>query len=343
MRDRLNELKNQAQTAIDEAQSVAEAEALRVRYLGKKGALTQLLREVGGLPADERPEAGRLVNEVRAALEAGLQARLITLAAAERAQSLIDERVDISMPGRAREVGNLHPLTITYRGVRDIFTGMGFSVYRGPEIEYDKYNFDLLNIPKDHPARDTQDTFYITDEILLRTQTSPGQIRVLMEQKPPVRVIIPGRVYRTDDVDATHSPIFNQVEGLVVDRDITLGDLKGVLDVFVKKLYGPQTKTRFRPGYFPFTEPSAEVDATCAVCAGAGCRVCKGTGWIEILGCGMVHPRVLENVGLDTGEFQGFAFGLGLDRIANIRYGIHDIRLLFENDVRFLKQFRGAR
>jgi phenylalanyl-tRNA synthetase alpha chain len=342
MRDRLKKLKNQAEEAIGNASSVAGVEALRVHYLGKKGALTLMLREVGGLPEKERPKAGRLVNEVRAALEGSLLARLGTLAAAERAKRLADERVDITMPGRAREVGNLHPLTITYRGVRDIFTGMGFTVHRSPEIEYEKYNFDLLNIPKDHPARDAQDTFYVADDIVLRTQTSPGQIRVLLKQKPPVRVIIPGRVYRSDDVDATHSPIFNQVEGLVVDRGITLGDLKGVLDVFVKKLYGQQTKTRFRPGYFPFTEPSAEVDATCAVCSGEGCRVCKGTGWIEILGCGMVHPRVLENVGLDTGEFQGFAFGLGLDRIANIRYGIHDIRLLFENDVRFLKQFRGA-
>lgn len=343
MKERLKELLNQAESAIQDADSVAAVEALRVQYLGKKGALTILLREVGSLAKEERPAAGQLVNEVRGQLEERLQARLDTLAVAERAQRLEDERVDITMPGRAREVGNLHPLSITYKGIRDIFTGMGFTVYRGPEIEYDKYNFDMLNIPKDHPARDTQDTFYINDAILLRTQTSPGQIRVMLEQKPPIRVIIPGRVYRADDVDATHSPIFNQVEGLVVDEDITMGDLKGVLDVFVKNLYGPQAKTRFRPGYFPFTEPSAEVDATCAVCQGAGCRVCKGTGWIEILGCGMVHPRVLENVGLDPGTYQGFAFGLGLDRIANIRYGIHDIRMLFENDIRFLKQFRGAR
>ncbi|MFZ5975067.1 MAG: phenylalanine--tRNA ligase subunit alpha [Bacillota bacterium] len=343
MKERLKELLNQAESAIQAADSVVAVEALRVQYLGKKGALTILLREVGSLAKEERPAAGQLVNEVRGQMEERLQARLDTLAVAERAQRLEDERVDITMPGRAREVGNLHPLSITYKGIRDIFTGMGFTVYRGPEIEYDKYNFDMLNIPKDHPARDTQDTFYINDAILLRTQTSPGQIRVMLEQKPPIRVIIPGRVYRADDVDATHSPIFNQVEGLVVDEDITMGDLKGVLDVFVKNLYGPQAKTRFRPGYFPFTEPSAEVDATCAVCQGAGCRVCKGTGWIEILGCGMVHPRVLENVGLDPGTYQGFAFGLGLDRIANIRYGIHDIRMLFENDIRFLKQFRGAR
>lgn len=343
MKERLNELQKQAEEAVEKAASVAEAETLRVQYLGKKGTLTLMLREVGSLSKEERPAAGQLVNQVRVRLEEKLDARLKTLAASERAEMLKAERVDITMPGRKREVGNLHPLTITYKGIRDIFIGMGFRVYRGPEIEYDKYNFDMLNIPKDHPARDTQDTFYINDEFLLRTQTSPGQIRVMLKQKPPIRVIIPGRVYRADDVDATHSPIFNQIEGLVVDRGITLGDLKGVLDVFAKNLYGPQTKTRFRPGYFPFTEPSAEVDATCAVCGGAGCRVCKGTGWIEILGCGMVHPRVLENVGLDPGEFQGFAFGMGLDRIANIRYGIQDIRMLFENDIRFLKQFRGAR
>jgi phenylalanyl-tRNA synthetase alpha chain len=343
MKERLDALLTQAEKEIEGAESAGAMDALRVQYLGKKGALTLLLREVGSLPKEERPTAGQLVNAVRAELEAALNARQAALDAVERGERLKAERVDVTMPGRARRVGNLHPLTITYNGIRDIFLGMGFTVHRGPEIEYDKYNFDMLNIPRDHPARDTQDTFYVSDDILLRTQTSPGQIRVMLRQKPPIRVIIPGRVYRSDDVDATHSPIFNQIEGLVVDKDITMGDLKGVLDVFAKNLYGPATQTRFRPGYFPFTEPSAEVDASCAVCGGKGCRVCKDTGWIEILGCGMVHPRVLENVGLDSEVYKGFAFGLGLDRIANIRYGIHDIRMLFENDVRFLKQFRGAR
>ena len=294
MKERLNELFSKAEGIIGSVEKVADIEALRIKYLGKKGELTKLLRLVGELSKEERPKAGQLVNQVRAKLESLMQQKMDELSAKEQDAKIDAERVDVTLPGKAPEVGNLHPLTITYNGIRDIFIGMGFEVKRGPEIEYDKYNFDMLNIPKDHPARDTQDTFYITEEILLRTQTSPGQIRVMLDQKPPIRVIIPGRVYRADDVDATHSPIFNQIEGLVIDKDITLGDLKGVLDVFIKNLYGPDTKTRFRPGYFPFTEPSAEVDATCAVCKGKGCRVCKDTGWIEILGCGMVHPNVLE-------------------------------------------------
>lgn len=342
MLQRLKELRQEAAQYILEAADMQELEQLRVKMLGKKGELTALLRSMGSLPPEERPSAGQMVNEVRALFEALLEEKLQELAVDERAASMAKEKVDITMPGKARAVGNLHPLTLTSRRIRDIFVGLGFQVHFGPEIEYAKYNFDLLNIPADHPAREEQDTFYITDDIVLRTHTSPMQARIMLQQKPPIRMIVPGRVYRADDVDATHSPIFNQIEGLVVDEGICMGDLRNTLDVFAKQFYGKQTRTRFRVGYFPFTEPSAEVDASCAACGGSGCRVCKGTGWVEVLGCGMVHPNVLENCGIDSHKYSGFAFGLGLDRLTNIKYGIDDIRMLYENNARFLEQFKGA-
>jgi phenylalanyl-tRNA synthetase alpha chain len=294
---------------------------------------------MGGLPAEERPIVGQIANEVRNQLESELEQKTKDLKEAALTRRLEAEKIDVTVPGERPGLGRLHPVTTVLNELKDIFLGMGFDVAEGPEIEYDYYNFEALNLPKNHPARDTQDTFYIDNTILLRTHTSPVQIRTMEKQKPPIKIICPGRVYRSDEVDATHSPIFHQIEGLVVDKGITMGDLKGVLDVFAKAVFGPETKTKLRPHHFPFTEPSAEVDVSCAICKGAGCRVCSYTGWIEILGAGMVHPRVLEYVNIDPNEYSGFAFGMGLDRIVNIKYGIDDIRLLFENDIRFLKQF----
>lgn len=339
MREKLEQIKNNAAQAMEQIESLSQLEEFRVRILGKKGELTLVLREMGGLPAEERPLIGQLANEVRAFLEAGLARKTASLKEAELARRLDSEAIDITVPGKKPAAGKLHPIYTVLNELRDIFLGMGFDVAEGPEVEYDYYNFEALNIPKNHPARDVQDTFYINENILLRTHTSPVQIRTMENRKPPIKIIVPGRVYRSDAVDATHSPIFHQIEGLVVDKSITMGDLKGVLDVFAKQMFGPETKTKFRPHHFPFTEPSAEVDVTCAICHGEGCRVCSGTGWIEILGAGMVHPRVLQYCGIDPDEYSGFAFGMGLDRIANLKYGIDDIRLLFENDIRFLKQF----
>ncbi len=307
--------------------------------LGKKGKLTMVLREMGSLPPAERPVIGQLANEIRNSLEKELAQKANALRKADLEKRLEEEAIDITVPGRKPVRGNLHPNTRTLNELKDIFLGMGFDVAEGPEVEWDEYNFKALNTPENHPARDVQDTFYINDKILLRTQTSPVQIRTMLSKKPPIKIICPGKVYRSDSVDATHSPIFNQVEGLAVDRNITMGDLKGVLDVFAKQVFGPETRTRFRPHHFPFTEPSAEVDVTCAICHGSGCRVCSHTGWIEILGAGMVHPNVLRYCGIDPDLYSGFAFGMGLDRITNLRHGIDDIRLLFENDIRFLKQF----
>ncbi|MGI6152429.1 MAG: phenylalanine--tRNA ligase subunit alpha [Christensenellaceae bacterium] len=328
--------------ALEEVQSAkksVEINEIRVKYLGKKGEITSLLRQMGGLPADERPAFGQKVNAARDQVEAAISERMLEIENAENAQKLAGERVDITLPGRKTALGALHPLTQVYYEMREIFLSMGFDVKEGPEVEYDKYNFELLNIPKDHPARDAQDTFYVSDDVVLRTHTSPVQIRTMLNEKPPIRMICPGRVYRCDDVDATHSPIFMQLEGLVVDKKIRFSDLKGTLDTFLKRYYGEQVKTKFRPGFFPFTEPSAEVDVTCTVCGGGGCPACRGDGMIEVLGCGLVNPVVLSNCGIDPNEYSGFAFGFGIDRMANTKYGITDIRLLYENDVRFLKQF----
>ncbi len=325
---------------IERCNTTADAEKLRIRFLGKKGELTAALRSMKDIPEEQRPAFGKKVNDVRDLLTEALDKKTLILENSEKSDRLIKERVDITLPGKTRDFGGLHPLTRVYYEMREIFVSMGFEVMDGPEIEYDKYNFEMLNIPKDHPARDTQDTFYVSSDIVLRTHTSPVQIRTMLNQKPPIRMICPGRVYRTDDVDATHSPVFNQMEGLVVDKGIQFAHLKGTLDSFLKELYGEKTKTKFRPGHFPFTEPSAEVDATCSKCGGAGCSVCKGTGMIEVLGCGMVHPKVLRGCGIDPEVYTGFAFGMGIDRIANIKYGITDIRLLFENDIRFVSQFK---
>jgi len=339
MRDKLEQIRRKAMEAMASLNDLDQLEDFRVKTLGKKGELTLVLREMGKLPAEERPVIGQLANEIRSYLENELSKKTAELKDAALSKRLADEAIDVTVPGKIPAVGKLHPVTKVLNELKDIFLGMGFDVAEGPEVEWDSYNFEALNIPKNHPARDVQDTFYINDNIVLRTHTSPVQIRTMLKQKPPIKVICPGRVYRSDATDATHSPIFHQLEGLVVDKNITMGDLKGVLDVFAKQVFGPETKTKFRPHHFPFTEPSAEVDVTCAICHGEGCRVCSHTGWIEILGAGMVHPKVLEYCGIDPKEYSGFAFGMGLDRITNLKYGIDDIRLLFENDIRFLKQF----
>jgi phenylalanyl-tRNA synthetase, alpha subunit len=336
----MDSLATSALEEIARCATAAEAENLRIRLLGKKGELTAALRGMKDIPGEQRPAFGKRVNEVRDLLTEALDNKTLALAHSEKDGRLKTERVDITLPGKARDFGGLHPLTRVYYEMRDIFVSMGFEVMDGPEVEYDKYSFEMLNIPKDHPARDAQDTFYVSGDIVLRPHTSPVQIRTMLSQKPPIRMICPGRVYRSDDVDATHSPVFNQMEGLVVDKGIQFAHLKYTLDSFLKELYGEKTRTKFRPGHFPFTEPSAEVDATCSKCGGAGCGVCKGTGMIEVLGCGMVHPDVLRVCGIDPEVYTGFAFGMGIDRIANIKYGITDIRLLFENDIRFVSQFK---
>ncbi len=325
--------------AISEIEASENLENIRIQYLGKKGELTAVLRGMGKVSPEERPLIGQLANEVRAEIEAALAKKAEEQKKAELANQLLAEKIDVTMPGAVLTPGHRHPLAQTEEILRDIFIGMGFSIAEGPEVEYDYYNFEALNLPKDHPARDTQDTFYITDNILLRSQTSPVQVRVMEQSKPPIRIISPGRVYRADPADATHSPIFHQVEGLVVDKGITMGDLKGVLELFAKKMFGEETRLRFRPHHFPFTEPSAEVDVSCFVCGGKGCRLCKGEGWMEILGAGMVHPFVLKNCGIDPEVYSGFAFGLGVERVTMARLGIDDLRLMFENDVRFLHQF----
>lgn len=339
MKQALSRIAAAAKTEIAGADQPQALEAVRVKYLGKKGELTAILKGMGSLSPDERKETGQIANETRAAIEQELGARFQELKAKELEARLLAERLDVTMPGTRHPAGGRHPLQLVLDELKEIFLGMGFDVAEGPEVETDYYNFEALNIPRDHPARDTQDTFYISDNIILRTQTSPVQIRTMEKQKPPIRVIAPGKVYRSDAVDATHSPLFHQVEGLVVDKGITMSDLKGTLDTFAKQLYGPGTVTRFRPHHFPFTEPSAELDVMCFSCHGEGCRLCKGEGWIEILGCGMVHPKVLSICGIDPEEYSGFAFGMGLDRIVMRRYQIDDLRLLFENDLRFLTQF----
>ena len=330
-------------TAIDElnkAVSKEDIEAIRVKYLGKKGEVTLILRGMGGLSPEERPIVGKLVNDVRGNLEERIENALTNIKKKEKEERLKNEVIDISMPGDKNPLGGKNPLTITMEEIQDIFLSMGFSIEEGPEVELDYYAFEALNMPKNHPARGEQDTFYINDNVVLRTQTSPVQVRTMENQKPPIKMISPGKVYRSDAVDATHSPIFYQVEGLVIDKGITFADLKGMLETFVKKMFGDKMVTKFRPHHFPFTEPSAEMDATCFVCGGEGCKVCKGEGFIEILGCGMVHPKVLENCGIDPNEYSGFAFGFGLDRMVMQKFGIDDIRLLYEADMRFLKQFK---
>ncbi len=320
--------------------NLAALEKIRVEFLGKKGKLTAVLKGMGKLSSEERPIMGKLANEVRESIESNLSAQKQKLEKLEIDRQLTKETLDVSLPGAKKEQGSLHPLTMTINELEDVFLGMGFSIAEGPEIEWAKYNFDYLNVPKDHPARDLQDTFYYQEDLVLRTQTSPVQVRVMEEKKPPLRIISPGRVYRFDEIDATHSPVFHQMEGLVIDKGITMSDLKGTLNLFAKKLFGEDTKTKFRPHQFYFTEPSAEMDVSCFKCGGSGCRVCNQSGWIEILGCGMVHPNVLRTCHIDPQVYSGFAFGMGLDRIAMIKYGINDLRLLFENDLRFLGQFR---
>lgn len=337
MKEILQKIRSEALELINSAD--ADLEALRVRYLGKKGELTAVLRGMAGLSPEERPVVGQLANKVRAEIENAIAERTAVQKQKALEAQLLAERVDVTAPGAAPAIGHNHPLTVVRRDLEEIFLGLGFSIAEGPEVEYDYYNFQALNIPENHPARDTQDTFYITDNILLRSQTSPVQVRVMEKQKPPIRIVSPGRVYRSDDVDATHSPLFHQFEGLVVDRGITMGDLKGMLELFAKNMFGADTRIRFRPHHFPFTEPSAEVDVSCFACGGKGCRLCKGEGWIEILGAGMVHPHVLSGCGIDPEEYSGFAFGLGIERIALLKYHIDDMRLLYENDIRFISQF----
>mgnify|MGYP000860379417 FL=1 len=339
MKQMLEEMRNQALAALSKVSDVAELDNLKVEYLGKKGKLTQILKGMGQLSPEERPVIGQIANEIRLALEEGIQSVRERLNKELINQKLKSEVIDVTMPGKRKALGRKHPLTNILDEIKDIFLGMGYEIAEGPEVETDYNNFEALNIPKYHPARDTQDTFYITENILLRTHTSPVQIRHMKTHKPPIRIICPGRVYRSDAVDATHSPIFHQVEGLVVDKGITMGDLVGTLQAFAKGIFGEKTKIRLRPHHFPFTEPSAEVDVSCWGCNGTGCRICKGEGWIEILGAGMVHPNVLRECGIDPDVYSGFAFGMGIERITMGKYGIDDMRLLFENDMRFLKQF----
>ncbi len=339
MKQELEAIRAKAIRELNAAKGQQVLENLRIQYLGKKGELTAILKQMGGLSAEERPKIGQLANEIRTFIEEDLIKRSAELKEEETTKRLELEKIDVTLPGIHHELGAKHPLSIELDAIKEIFVGMGFDIVEGPEVEYDYYNFEALNIPKDHPARDTQDTFYINDNILLRTQTSPVQVRVMEKQKPPIRIISPGRVYRSDAVDATHSPLFHQIEGLVVDKGITFADLKGTLETFVKRMYGEDSVVRFRPHHFPFTEPSAEVDVQCFNCHGKGCRLCKGEGWIEILGCGMVHPKVLSNCGIDPEVYSGFALGMGLERVVMRKYNIDDLRLFYENDVRFLKQF----
>lgn len=339
MQEKLEAIRREIEAGIGHANSRKELFELKMKYLGKTGEITALLKGMRDIPAEERPAMGKLVNDVRSWAEELFAAREEELKAKELSEKYASEKIDVTMPARFVGTGSVHPVTLVRRELIDIFAGMGFDVFEGPEIEKDYYNFQALNIPADHPARDMQDTFFITGEYLLRSQTSSGQIRVMEDKKPPIKVLSPGRVYRSDS-DATHSPMFHQMEGLVVDKGITLNDLKGLLDEFARRMFNSETKTRLRPSYFPFTEPSVEVDLSCSNCGGKGCRICKGTGWIEVLGAGMVNRRVLENCGVDPDVYTGFAFGMGLERIAMIKYGINDIRLMFEGDVRFLKQFK---
>ncbi|MDY2937459.1 MAG: phenylalanine--tRNA ligase subunit alpha [Fusicatenibacter sp.] len=339
MKEKLQAILADASRKIDNSDALDKLNEVRVSVLGKKGELTAVLKGMKDVAPEDRPKVGQLVNEARSEIEAKLDAAKKRMEEEERARKMEEEVIDVTLPARKANVGHRHPNTIALEEVERIFVGMGYEVVEGPEVEYDLYDFEKLNIPKNHPAKDEQDTFYINNEIVLRTQTSPVQARVMEQGKLPIRMIAPGRVFRSDEVDATHSPSFHQIEGLVVDKHITFSDLKGTLAEFARELFGPETKTKFRPHHFPFTEPSAEMDVSCFKCGGKGCRFCKGSGWIEILGCGMFHPHVFEMCGIDPNEYTGFAFGVGLERIALLKYEIDDMRLLYENDDRFLRQF----
>lgn len=339
MKEKIEQIKARATEEIKNVVELKNLNDVRVKYLGKKGELTLILREMGNLSKEERPVIGSIVNETRDVLENLISSKEAELKNKELEERLKTETIDVTEPSKKINLGSMHPITRINKEIEDIFIGLGYEIADGPEVEFAMYNFDKLNTPEDHPARDSQDTFYINDNIVLRSQTSPVQARVMESKKPPIKIICPGAVYRSDSVDATHSPVFHQMEGLVIDKNITMADLKGTLEAFAKTCLGEKTKLRFRPHHFPFTEPSAEVDVSCFVCGGKGCRTCKGEGWIELLGCGMVHPNVLRNCGIDQEEYSGFAFGFGVERIAMAKFGIDDLRLLYENDVRFLKQF----
>ncbi len=339
MKERLQAILEDASSKINQSETLDALNEVRVNFLGKKGQLTAVLKGMKDVAPEDRPKVGQMVNEVRAKIEVLMEEKKTALERAAREAKMAEEVIDVTLPAKKAKVGHRHPNTIALEEVERIFIGMGYEVVEGPEVEYADYNFTKLNIPENHPARDEQDTFFINDNILLRSQTSPVQARTMEKGKLPIRMIAPGRVFRSDEVDATHSPSFHQIEGLVIDKHVTFADLKGTLEEFAKELFGPETKTKFRPHHFPFTEPSAEVDVSCFKCGGKGCRFCKGSGWIEILGCGMVHPHVLEMCGIDPKEYTGFAFGVGLERIALLKYEIDDMRLLYENDDRFLKQF----
>lgn len=339
MKERLKAIQDACLAKIDMAEKLDTLNEIRVEFLGKKGQLTEVLKSMKDVPAEERPKVGQMVNEARSVIENRLEEVKTAFARKIREEKMKAETIDVTLPAKSLESGHRHPNNVALREVERIFVGMGYEVVEGSEVEYDYYNFEALNIPANHPAKDEQDTFYITGDILLRTQTSSTQVHEMEKGRLPIRMISPGRVYRADEVDATHSPCFHQIEGLVIDKNITFADLKGTLAEFAKELFGEETRVKFRPHHFPFTEPSAEMDVTCFKCGGKGCRFCKGSGWIEILGCGMVHPRVLSMSGVDPKEYTGFAFGVGLERIALLKYEIDDMRLLYENDVRFLKQF----
>ena len=339
MRQQLEAIMAKAKEQLAAVENQAALEELRLQFLGKKGELTAILKGMGGLSPEERPIIGQLANEVRTYIESAIETKKTELAAKALEEKLKAEKIDVTMPSKKINMGGAHPLSNVIEEITQIFIGMGYEVAEGPEVELDYYNFEALNTPKNHPARDAQDTFYFTENILLRSQTSPVQARVMQSQKPPIKIICPGKVYRADEIDATHSPVFHQIEGLVIDKGITMGDLKGTLELFAKNIFGENTKIRLRPHHFPFTEPSCEVDVSCWNCGGTGCRTCKGEGWIEILGAGMVHPNVLRECGIDPEEYSGFAFGLGVERTTMGRFGIKDLRLFFENDLRFLKQF----
>ena len=339
MKERLQEIKEKALEQINSTDSLDKLNEVRVAFLGKKGELTEVLKGMKDVAPEDRPAVGQIVNDTRKNIEEVLEAAKKNLAAKLREAQLKSEVIDVTLPAKKNNVGHSHPDTLALEEVENIFVGMGYEVVEGPEVEYDYYNFEALNIPANHPAKDEQDTFYINDKIVLRTQTSSVQVHEMEKGKLPIKMISPGRVYRADEVDATHSPCFHQVEGLVIDENVTFADLKGTLAEWARQYFGPDTKVKFRPHHFPFTEPSAEMDVTCFKCGGKGCRMCKGEGWIEILGCGMVHPHVFEMCGIDKDKYKGFAFGIGLERIADLKYEIDDMRLLYENDIRFLKQF----
>ena len=339
MKEKLKAIREEAVSKILESENLDKLNEIRVAYLGKKGQLTEVLKGMKDVAPEDRPKVGQMVNETRAAIEEKMEEVKNNLAAKAREAKLKAEVIDVTLPAKKNKIGHLHPNTVALEELEKIFVGLGYEVVEGPEVEYDYYNFEALNIPANHPAKDEQDTFYINRNMVLRTQTSSVQVHVMENEKPPIRIISPGRVFRSDEVDATHSPSFHQVEGLVIDKNITMADLKGTLQQWAKEFFGENTKVKFRPHHFPFTEPSAEMDVTCFKCGGKGCRVCKGSGWIEILGCGMVHPKVLHDCGIDPEEYSGFAFGIGLERVALLKYEIDDMRLLYENDIRFLKQF----